>query len=65
MSRHGEYDQSLEGVKAATAARSAMKDWSEGAELIEVVRSTQAVWLGQLRSKITASERTGGQTLAR
>ena len=48
MSGNGEYNQSLEGIKAAMAARSVMKDWTEGTELIEVVWSTRQIgWNGR------------------
>jgi SAM-dependent methyltransferase len=57
MSGNGEHDQSADSIRAAMAARSVIRQWSAGAELIEVVRSAyQAGWLTRLRATTTASE---------
>ncbi|WP_189750377.1 SAM-dependent methyltransferase [Streptomyces tendae] len=47
----------MESVQAAMAARSAVRSWAEGLELIELVRAThRAGWLKQLRGETTAAE---------
>jgi SAM-dependent methyltransferase len=49
--------EGLERLQAALAARSTMKSWAEGAELIELVQATHhAGWLRQLRAETTADE---------
>lgn len=52
-----EYDQRMESIQAAMAARSAIKSWAEGTELIELVRAAyRAGWLEQLRGETTVAE---------
>nr|WTC14144.1 class I SAM-dependent methyltransferase [Streptomyces anthocyanicus] len=52
-----EHDQRVESMQAAMAARSVMKGWAEGLELIELVRAThRAGWLADLRADATAAE---------
>ncbi|WP_399896188.1 SAM-dependent methyltransferase [Streptomyces sp. BBFR51] len=52
-----EHDQRVESMQAAMAARSVMKGWAEGLELIELVRAThRAGWLEDLRGDTTAAE---------
>jgi SAM-dependent methyltransferase len=52
-----ESGQGLEGLQAALLARSMVKSWAEGLELIELVRAAhRAGWLEQLRGETTAAE---------
>jgi SAM-dependent methyltransferase len=52
-----ESGQGLEGLQAALAARSMVKSWAEGLELVELVHAAhRAGWLGQLRGETTAAE---------
>jgi SAM-dependent methyltransferase len=52
-----EQAEDLKRLQAAMAARSAIRSWAEGAELIELVRAAyHAGWLDQLRGGTTAEE---------
>ncbi|MFE7752337.1 methyltransferase domain-containing protein [Streptomyces sp. NPDC057428] len=47
----------MESVQAAMTARSTLKSWAEGLELIELVRAThRAGWLAHLRGETTVTE---------
>lgn len=53
----GEPDQGLAGIQAAMTARSMMRTWSEGLEVIELVRAAHhAGWLARLCAAMTAAE---------
>ena len=57
MDRDDEHAGSLEKLQHALEARSAMKAWAGGAELIELVRAAYtAGWLHQLHDETTAVE---------
>lgn len=52
-----EHDQGIEGFQAAFAARSRMKSWAEGLEIIELLRAVhRAGWLERLRVETAADE---------
>lgn len=57
MNGNNEHVESLERLQDALAARSMLRSWAEGAELIELVQAAyQAGWLKQLRGETTADE---------
>ncbi|GLY92499.1 SAM-dependent methyltransferase [Actinoallomurus iriomotensis] len=57
MNENIEQSEGLERLQAALAARSVMRSWAEGAELIELVQAAyRAGWLDQLRGDTTAEE---------
>lgn len=52
-----ESGQGLDELQAALAARSMVKSWAEGLELIELVQAAhRAGWLGQLRGETATAE---------
>lgn len=61
MTGNGAHEDSLGRLQAALSARSTMKRWAEGAELVEIVRAAHdAGWLEKLHDDTTAAELSAG-----
>jgi hypothetical protein len=57
VTENAEHAQGLERLGAALSAKTAMRNWAAGAELIEIVRAAHdAGWLEQLHGETTADE---------